>query len=102
MSEQEFVIALVAIVAGTGITIFLLHTIVSFVKFLIGSRSTKSSGELVTKQEFEEMRGRLERRMQTLEAIVIDEEHAQRKQIELDPDSYEAPASGLKNKLKTR
>lgn len=102
MSEQEFVIALVAIVAGTGLTFFILHSIVSFAKLMFGNRATKASAELVTKQEFEEMRGRLERRMQTLEAIVIDEEHEQRKQIELDPDSYEAPASGLKNKLKTR
>ncbi len=102
MSEEEFVIALVAIVAGTGITIFLVHSIVGFVKFLFGNRATKSSADHVTKQEFEEMRGRLERRMQTLEAIVIDEESSHSKQIELDPDNYEAPASGLKNKLKTR
>lgn len=102
MSEQEFVLALVAIVAGTGITIFILHSIVSFVKLLFGNRATKANPDHVTKQELEEMRGRLERRMQTLEAIVIDEDPAQLKQIDFDPDSYEAPASGLKNKLKTR
>lgn len=102
MTEQEFVLAIIGICAGTSITIYLLHTLASFVKFLFGNRATKASANLVTKQEFEEMRGRLERRIQTLEAIVIDEEPAQVKQIEFDPDSYEAPASGLKNKLKTR
>ena len=58
MGEQEFIIAIVAIVAGTGITIFILHSIVSFVKFLFGNRATKASTDHVTEQEFEEMRGR--------------------------------------------
>ncbi len=102
MSELEFIIPIVAIVAGTGLAIFLVHTLVGFVKFLMGNRTTKAGADHVTKQEFHEMRGRLERRMQTLEAIMIDEERGQPKQIELDADSYEAPASGLKNKLKTR
>jgi len=102
MGEQEFIIAIVAIVAGTGITIFLVHSIVSFVKALFGNRATKASADHVTKKEFDELRGRLERRIQTLEAIMIDEEPTKNRQIELDADKYEAPESGLKNKLKTR
>lgn len=103
MGEQEFYIGLVAIVSGTGFTIFLFHSLFSFAKFLVNSRRGQKADEgMVSKAELDEMRGRLERRIQTLEAIMIDEQSSRISLPESDLDEYAAPASGLKNKLKTR
>lgn len=100
--EFQFIIAVVGIAAGTGLTIFVIHTLVGFVKFLITNRKGGSvPAGAVTKAEFEEMKGRLERRIQTLEAIVIDEEPAKRLSA-YDDELPEPTGSGLRNKLKTR
>lgn len=103
MDAPEFVIAAIAIVAGTSFTIFLFHNLFSFARFLVSNRKgVKADGTTVTKAELDELRGRLERRIQTLEAIVIEERPSRLSLPENDPDDYSAPASGLKNKLKTR
>lgn len=103
MDAPEFMIAAIAIIAGTGFTIFLFHNLFSFARFLVSNRKgVKGDGTTVTKAELEELRGRLERRIQTLEAIVIDEQPSRIALPESDPDDYTAPSSGLKNKLKTR
>ncbi len=103
MDAPEFVIAAIAIVAGTSFTIFLFHNLFSFARFLVSNRKgVKGDGTTVTKAELDELRGRLERRIQTLEAIVIDEQPARLVGHETEPDDYAYPTSGLKNKLKTR
>jgi hypothetical protein len=103
MDAPEFVVAAIAILAGTGFTIFLFHNLFSFARFLVSNRKgVKGDGSTVTKADLDELRGRLERRIQTLEAIVIDEQPSRISLPESDPDDYTAPSSGLKNKLKTR
>jgi hypothetical protein len=100
--EFQFIIAVVGIAAGTGLTIFVIHTLVGFVKFLISNRKGGSvPAGAVTKAEFDELKARLERRMQTLEAIVIDEEPAKLKSA-YDEELPEAMGTGLRNKLKNR
>lgn len=102
MDAPEFMIAAIAIVAGTGFTIFLFHNLFSFARFLVSSRKgVKGDGTTVTKAELEEVRGRLERRIQTLEAMMIEEEPSRLSLPESDPEDY-TWSSGLKNKLKTR
>jgi hypothetical protein len=103
MDAPEFVIAAISIVAGTGFAIFLLHNLFSFARFLVSNKKgVKGDGTTVTKAELDEVRGRLERRIQTLEAIIIDEQPSRLSLPETDPEDYASPASGLKNKLKTR
>lgn len=100
--EFQFIVAVVGIAAGTGLTIFVVHTLVSFVKFLIMNRKGGSvPGGAVSKAEFEEMKGRLERRIQTLEAIVIDEEPMKRVSA-YDEELPQPAGAGLRNKLKNR
>ena len=103
MDAPEFVVVAIAILAGTGFTIFLFHNLFSFARFLVSNRKgVKGDGSTVTKADLDELRGRLERRIQTLEAIVIDEQPSRISLPESDPEDYTAPSSGLKNKLKTR
>lgn len=103
MDAPEFVIAAISIVAGTSLTIFIFHNLFSFAKLLIANKKgVRGDGTTVTKAELDELRGRLERRIQTLEAIVIDEQPSRLSLSESNPEDYVSPASGLKNKLKTR
>lgn len=99
--ERQFILAIVGMVAGTGITIFLISTIVGFIKFLISNRKGGSNANQVSRQEFDEMKGRLERRIQTIEAIVIDEEPRKIRDA-YDEEKPEPLAGSLRNTLKSR
>jgi hypothetical protein len=103
MDAPEFALAAVAIIAGTGFTIFLFHNLFAFARFLVANKKgVKGDETTVTKAEIEELRGRLERRIQTLEAIVIDEQPSRFLLPESDLEDDAASSSRLKNKLKTR
>tara|TARA_R110000868_G_scaffold259361_16_gene517547 strand:+ start:17434 stop:17787 length:354 start_codon:yes stop_codon:yes gene_type:complete len=78
MQEEEFIVALVAIVFGIGLTGFFLHNVFSLVKAWINRKSSSGSGD-INPQFFKalgEFKKTTERRIANLEAIVseIEEE----------------------------
>ena len=73
MSDEEFILALVAIVFGIGFLGFILHNVFSIIKAWIG-RKSGSSGD-INPQFFKalgEFKKNTERRITNLEAIVSD------------------------------
>ncbi len=78
MQEEEFILGLVAIVFGIGLTGFFLHNVFSLVRSWINRKSGASSGD-INPQFFKalgEFKKTTERRIANLEAIVseIEEE----------------------------
>lgn len=78
MQEEEFILGLVAIVFGIGLTGFFLHNVFSLVKAWINRKGSSSSGD-INPQFFKalgEFKKTTERRITNLEAIVseIEEE----------------------------
>ncbi|RNC83235.1 MAG: hypothetical protein ED557_11065 [Balneola sp.] len=88
MQEEEFIVALVAIVFGIGLTGFFLHNVFGLIKAWINRKSSTSSGE-INPQFFKalgEFKKTTERRISNLEAIVSDLEE---EKIRI-PDSSES------------
>lgn len=78
MSEQEFIIALAAIVGGIGFAIFIFYNIFNLIQSWINRKSGSSSQE-INPQFFKalgEFKKNTERRLTNLESIVteLDEE----------------------------
>ena len=74
MQEEEFIVALVAIVFGIGLTGFFLHNVFGLIKAWINGKSGSSSGDL-NPQFFKalgEFKKTTERRITNLEAIVSE------------------------------
>ncbi len=74
MQEEEFIISLVAIVFGIGLTGFFLHNIFSLIKAWINRKSSSSSSD-INPQFFKalgEFKKTTERRIANLEAIVSE------------------------------
>lgn len=74
MQEEEFILGLVAIVFGIGLTGFFLHNVFSLVKTWINRKSGSSSGD-INPQFFKalgEFKKSTERRIANLEAIVSE------------------------------
>ncbi|MEQ9309278.1 MAG: hypothetical protein RLN90_07470 [Balneolaceae bacterium] len=74
MQEEEFILGLVAIVFGIGLTGFFLHNVFSLVKAWINRKSGNSTSD-INPQFFKalgEFKKTTERRISNLEAIVSD------------------------------
>lgn len=74
MQEEEFILGLVAIVFGIGLTGFFLHNVFSIVRSWINRKSSAGSGD-INPQFFKalgEFKKTTERRIANLEAIVSD------------------------------
>lgn len=74
MQEEEFIVALVAIVFGIGLTGFFLHNVFGLIKAWINGKSGSSSGDL-NPQFFKalgDFKKTTERRIANLEAIVSE------------------------------
>ncbi len=73
MSEEEFVIALVAIVAGIGFAGFIMYNIFSLIRSKIES-SNKSSGNIDPQffRALSDFKKTTERRLNNVEAILTD------------------------------
>ena len=88
------------IIFGTTMIMFVFAKIIGLIKFSIESRQKNKSGEgSVSKIEFNAVRSSLERRIQTLESIVIDENNSDT--IQFPEESEEDSGGRLKNKLKS-
>jgi hypothetical protein len=77
MSEFELIIAIVAVGGGIALTGFIFHGIFSLIRMGIESRSrnkAEASGEVVSVKEFREFKNRMEKRVQTLEAVIASED----------------------------
>lgn len=74
MQEEEFIVALVAIIFGVGLGGFFLHNVFSVIKAWINKKSGSSSGD-INPQFFKalgEFKKSTERRIANLEAIVSE------------------------------
>ncbi len=74
MQEEEFILGLVAIVFGIGLTGFFLHNVFGIIKAWISRKSSASSGD-INPQFFKalgEFKKTTERRISNLESIVSE------------------------------
>ncbi len=74
MQEEEFILGLVAIVFGIGLTGFFLHNVFGIIKAWINKKNSSSSGD-INPQFFKalgEFKKTTERRISNLEAIVSE------------------------------
>ncbi len=102
MNELEYVIVIIAIIAGTSAFMLVMTGIYKLISKYVDSRTGARLMEgAVSRAEFLDVKGKLERRIQTLEAIVIDESPEAKALPAADEEEMEA-ASGLRNRLKTR
>jgi hypothetical protein len=115
MSELELLIPIFAIAGGIALTGFIFHGIFSLIRMAIESRSRNkitASGEVVTAREFQEFKNRMEKRVQTLEAVIANEDYiaggadeARMTGLDLDEDftNIEVQEKGtLRNQLRSR
>lgn len=76
MEPGEVIIALVSVVGGLAFAGFLFHGFFSLIRYWMDSRSRNKLAEngVVSRDEFTQYKVRVEKRLQTLEALVIDED----------------------------
>lgn len=101
MQEEEFIIAVVAVIFGTGLIGFVFARITSLIKLWITRKTGSGTGyDEELRKHFVKFKGSVEKRLAALEHIVTDEEElkeiqAGQKQIEL-PDLTEDTEEELK------
>jgi hypothetical protein len=106
MGPNEVFIALVAIVGGLAFSTFFVWVIYKLIRTSIESRRDKSLGtDVVSMKDFIEYKLKTERRIQTLEAIVVDQDLIDMKKLESqreksDEQAEEFSGKGLQNRLK--
>jgi hypothetical protein len=76
MDAPEFIIAALAIVGGLSLTAFIFGSIFKLIRTSIEAkhRGKEGVGDLVSKKEFIDYKLKVEKRIQTLEAIVVDQD----------------------------
>jgi len=76
MEPGEVIIALVSVVGGLAFAGFLFHGVFSLIRYWIDTRSRNKLSEngVVSRDEFTQYKVRVEKRLQTLEALVTDED----------------------------
>lgn len=80
MSDQQFVLTLISIVAGTGLAIFIFGNFFRLVRLRIERKHEKRSDSGL-QEEFEKFRQRAEKRLQVLESIVVEREETEDKPL---------------------
>lgn len=108
MQPPEFILAIIAIVGGLWLTGYIFGNIFKLIRTSIESRNSKNlSGEAVSMKEFIEYKLKVEKRIQVLEAIAVDQDMIDQKKlrdsgemIEVDPSEEEE--KGLRNSLRQR
>lgn len=86
MEGNEFIVAIVAIVFGTAFTGFVLYMLFSTIKAWINRKNSGLDEESFDRmaQAFIQHKKDSERRLENLEAIIIDDEEFESKQKELN------------------
>ncbi|HAC16597.1 MAG TPA: hypothetical protein DCE78_11745 [Bacteroidetes bacterium] len=108
MDGPEFVLAVLAIGGGIFLTAYIFGSIFKLIRMGIESKNSsgKVSGDVVSMKEFIEYKLRAEKRIQTLEAIVVDQDlidqrklDAHNKTIDVEPQEEENDKF-LRNRLR--
>ena len=108
MEGKEFLLAVLAIGGGIGLTAFIFGSIFKLIRTSIEAKYNrgKESGDVVSMKEFIEYKLKAEKRIQTLEAIVVDQDLIDQRKldthnqtIDVDP-SEEENDTYLKNRLR--
>lgn len=108
-NELEIILPLVAVVLGVGLTAFIFGGIFKLIRTAIESRSKSNLPDnVVSMKDFIEYKLKVEKRIQTLEALLVDQDLIDKKKLEARKDrldigtEFEADAEGanLRNRLK--
>lgn len=119
MEFQEFVLAIVGIVGGTGVVGYTVAKITGLIKMGMQNRHERKMGNTQNarlQQEFQEFKKRTNRRLENLEAVIVDEDvdfdqleepspdiriedQSERESEEQSPKSANQQQSGLDNML---
>lgn len=108
MEGPEFLIAALGIVGGVGLTAFIFGSIFKLIRtgMELRHRGKDVSGDVVSMKEFIEYKLKVEKRIQTLEAIVVDQDLIDQKKlqsaqnlIDVDPEEEESDKR-LRNRLR--
>lgn len=108
MDAPEFLIAALAIVGGLGLTAYIFGSIFKLIRTSIEAkhRGKEVSGDVVSMKDFIEYKLKVEKRIQTLEAIVVDQDLMDQKKlqanqnlIDVDPIEEESDKR-LRNRLR--
>ena len=108
MDGPEFVLAVLATAGAIGLTVFIFGNIFKLIRTGIEMRhrGRDSSVDTVTMKEFIDYKLKVEKRIQTLEAIVVDQDLIDQKQLRetqnlIDVDSVEDDSDKrLRNRLR--
>ena len=108
MHGPEFVLAVLAIGGGIGLTAYIFGSIFKLIRTSIEARHNrgKVSGDVVSMKEFIEYKLKAEKRIQTLEAIVVDQDLIDQRKLDahnqtIDVDPFEEENDKfLKNRLR--
>ena len=108
MDEQEFIISMIAIVLGIGLTGFFFHNVFGLVKAWINRNTGSSNGE-INPQFFKalgEFKKTTEKRISNLEAIISDleeekirilEDNSSNSEITIEDNSIRSKAKSSDN-----
>jgi hypothetical protein len=108
MDGPEFILAALAIVGGVGLTAFIFGSIFKLIRtgIELKHRGKEVSGDVVNMKEFIEYKLKVEKRIQTLEAIVVDQDlidqkklQANQNMIDVDPLDEDSDKR-LRNRLR--
>lgn len=108
MDGPEFLIAALGIVGGVGLTAFIFGSIFKLIRtgMELRHRGKDVSGDAVSMKDFIEYKLKVEKRIQTLEAIVVDQDLIDQKKlqssqnlIDVDPEDEETDKR-LRNRLR--
>jgi len=108
MDGPEFILAALAIVGGVGLTAYIFGSIFKLIRTGIEMRHRGKdvSGDAVSMKDFIEYKLKVEKRIQTLEAIVVDQDLIDQKKlqanqnlIDVDPEDEESDKR-LRNRLR--
>lgn len=108
MDGPEFILAALAIVGGVGLTAYIFGSIFKLIRtgIELRHRGKDISGDAVNMKDFIEYKLKVEKRIQTLEAIVVDQDLIDQKKlqanhnlIDVDPEDEESDKR-LRNRLR--
>lgn len=84
MDGPEFIIVALGIVGGVGLTAFIFGSIFKLIRtgMELRHRGKEVAGDSVSMKEFIEYKLKVEKRIQTLEAIVVDQDLIDQKKLQ--------------------
>lgn len=104
MSDQQFVLTLITIVAATGFGFFFLSKIFGLIRLRVERKHGKRNDSELH-EEFERFKQRAEKRLQVLESIIVEKDELEGKPLLKDQEEQKRHSiddqPGLKNMLRS-